>query len=104
MATADPELDGTYVIWANVNDNQVEAMAELVTSGTTLTGKVSAKGVTAQIEDGVATDEGFSFSAKVKVAIMTISGSVSGKRDGDSVSGEITSKFGNFTFVGERVV
>jgi hypothetical protein len=79
---------------------ELTATVNLRTNGHTLTGTVSAAGTTVEISG---TADGDNFTAKGSITTpVALNASVTGTVSGDSMSGQISSTFGNFHFAGTR--
>ncbi len=95
-------VDGNWNITLSTPMGEREATQTLVTSGTTLTGKQSGEGDSADIFDGTVNGDDLAWKVKI-TSPMPLTLVFTGKVSGDSISGEMgIGPMGSFPFTGTR--
>lgn len=100
----DKSLEGTYKATIKTPMGTQEVVFVYHVEGPVLTGTVSAAGNTIEIENGRATEDGFTYQYKMKGGpIGKIKVKVDGKVEGDKLIGNLKTPMGSISFEGTRV-
>ena len=75
---------------------------DLKTDGTALTGTMVFMGKKLDVQEGVATQAGFSYKIVVKAMLKKMEAQVHGVREGDTIKGTVQSPMGTFDLEGKR--
>lgn len=95
-------VDGNWNITLSTPMGDREATLTLATSGTTLTGKQSGEGDSADIFDGTVNGDDLAWKVKI-TSPMPLTLDFTGKVTGDSIAGEMgIGPMGSFPFTGTR--
>ncbi len=102
----DKSLEGTYKVTVESPMGKQEIVFVYHVQGAALTGTVTVAGKTVEIENGKATEDGFTYQYKMKgpFPIGKIKVQVVGKVDGDKISGNLKTRMGSLPFEGKRVL
>ncbi|MBQ3267213.1 MAG: hypothetical protein IJH08_04785 [Atopobiaceae bacterium] len=98
----DEGLAGTYDALVNTPMGKQRGELHYEVDGTALTGTMDFMGRTYKVENGIATQEGFSYEINAKVMLRKMHATVRGTRDGDAVEGTLTAPMGSIGFSGTR--
>lgn len=98
----DQKLAGSYRATVDTPMGTQEVGFDLRTDGKALFGTMLFLGKKLEIEEGIATTAGFSYTIRVKVMLKKMEAHVSGTRSGDSIRGTIETPMGSFSFSGEK--
>ena len=100
---AVPAINGSYAIVIDVPGQSIPATLRFNQSGSVLLGSIAIEGVgSSEIKDGKVTNDGFSFGASVTFNGAPIDISVSGKVNGNQISGTVQSPLGDVPFSGTK--
>lgn len=100
---AVPGINGSYAIVIDVPGQSLPATLRFNQSGSVLLGSIAIEGVgSSEIKDGKVTNDGFSFGASVTYNGAPIDISVSGKVNGNQISGTVQSPLGDVPFSGTK--
>ncbi len=100
--SATANVGGVYTITVDIPGQPLPGTISLTQQGEILTGSIQTQFGTAPIKDGKATAEGFSFSASVNYENATVDLAVSGRVEGNRISGTMTSPQGALPFSGTK--
>ena len=96
-------INGSYAIVIDVPGQSIPATLRFNQSGSVLLGSIAIEGVgSSEIKDGKVTNDGFSFGASVTYNGAPIDISVSGKVNGNQISGTVQSPLGDVPFSGTK--
>ena len=98
----DPVLAGTYNALINTPMGKQRGELCFEVNGTALSGTMDFMGRTYVLENGIATEEGFSYEINAKVMLRKMHATVRGRRTGDSVEGTLTAPMGSIAFSGTK--
>lgn len=101
-AAPDADLAGVFdaVIATPMGKQRGELKFQV--DGTKLTGTMDFMGRTYQVENGVATVEGFSYEINAKVMLRKMHATVRGKRTGDAIEATLTAPMGSIPITGSK--
>ncbi len=99
----DSGLDGMYTATVNTPMGAQQIEIDLKTDGTALSGTMVFMGKKLDIQEGVATQAGFSYKIVVKAMLKKMEAKVHGTREGDAIKGAVQSPMGTFDLEGKRV-
>lgn len=98
----DYELAGTYNALINTPMGKQKGKIIFNVEGTTLTGTMDFMGRTYNVENGIATSQGYFFEINAKVLLRKMHATVRGTRSGDLINGTLTAPMGSIDFTGKR--
>lgn len=101
-ADPDPELQGLWKVQVDTPMGRQDVEIDAKVEGNVLTGTMLFMGKKLDIQDGVASKEGFSYGIHVKVMMRKMDATVSGTRDGDTLAGTVNNPIGSFAFTATR--
>ncbi len=101
-AAPDEGMAGEWLIILKMPMGTQKIPASYTMDGSTMTGTMKFMGKVVEVEDGVATTEGFSCKLHVKMLGQELEADVDGVRDGDTTSGTVTTKMGTLDYEGPR--
>ena len=100
--TPDVELAGSYDALVNTPMGKQRGKIVFAVDGTRLTGTMDFMGRTYQLENGIATTEGFAYEITAKVMLRTLHAKVRGTRQGNALTAVLTAPMGSIEIEGER--
>jgi len=103
VGTLDKGLEGKWKATVRTPMGAQEIIFNYQVKGDALTGTLSIMGNEANVVDGKATTDGFTHNCKIKVGLMSAKGKVTGKLEGDKISGTIKGPAGSMPFEGMRM-
>ncbi|CAN5376027.1 amidohydrolase family protein [soil metagenome] len=95
-------INGSYTITIEIPGQAMTSTLNLTQSGGSLTGTMVSQLGTAQINNGRATADGFSFGASVPYGGANVDITMSGKVSGTQISGTLDSAMGSIPFSGTK--
>ena len=98
----DYELAGTYNALINTPMGKQKGKIIFNVEGTMLTGTMDFMGRTYNVENGIATSQGYFFEINAKVLLRKMHATVRGTRSGDLINGTLTAPMGSIDFSGKR--
>lgn len=101
-APAGAGISGSYAITIEVPGQALTSTLNLTQQGGSLTGTMVSQLGTAQINNGRATADGFSFSASVPYGGANVDITMNGKVTGNQISGTLDSALGTIPFSGTK--
>ncbi len=100
----DKSLEGTFKVMMKTPLGDQEVIFVHHIQDDALTGTVTVMGNTTGFEKGNATEDGFAYQFKMKGPLpMKVKVKVTGKVDGDKISGTLKTRMGSIPFEGKRV-
>lgn len=99
----DKSLEGTFKIMVQFPMGNQEIVLTYHVEGATLTGTVTAAGNTVEVENGKATEDGFTHQYRTKTPMGKIKVEVFGKIEGEQLLGSLKTPMGSIPFEGTRV-
>lgn len=99
----DKGLGGKWKASMNTPMGAQEITLNYAVQGDKLTGNLTIMGNTIKILDGIATQDGFSHSIKLKVGLLSAKGKLTGKLSDGKLSGSIKGPMGDMPFEGHRI-
>lgn len=100
----DPDLAGIYDAVIATPMGKQAGKIVLEVNGTALSGTMDFMGRTYQVENGIATREGFSYEINAKVMLRKVHGDVYGTRDGNAIEGRLKTPMGSIGFTGSKTI
>lgn len=95
-------MEGRYNIIIEAPRRREKGTVVFIVKGSTLSGTISAMGLTSKFYNGKVQGDSFEFSGEIKFLFKRITYVVKGHISGNKIFAEAKSSFGNFKVSGEK--
>lgn len=96
-------INGTYKTGANSPMGRIEGLMVLEAEGDALRGSMTAMGNAVEFQDGKVDGDTFEFEVNLRTPMGDMKITVKGSADGDKITGNFVTGFGQMPFDGIRV-